>query len=1180
MYVKKLILDGFKSYGKRTEIEGFDREFTAITGLNGSGKSNILDAICFVLGISNLQNVRASALQDLVYKNGQAGISKATVTIVFDNSNPAQCPQGYEKCRDISVARQVVVNGKNKFLINGKLVQNKKVQDFFCSIQLNVNNPNFLIMQGKIQQVLNMKPKEVLSMVEEAAGTSIYKTKRDATKNLIEKKEGKVRETTALLDEEILPKLVKLRQERTAYQEYQKTCRDIEFLIRIHISAKYLKQLDALQSVEASAQKIETKISNCQSTLSKNLEEIGTIDASVQEMQQQIDDQMGGSIKGLEAELTAKRALEATASGSLKAAQGTIQQEEKKIHLASKSIADDERALQKKEATMAQVNEEFQGLKDADAKDSKAYEDAKAKLEAVSQGLSTNEDGQASTLQEQLMVAKEQFSEAQTTIKTSEMELRHTRTLLKERQSETQTNDAAYVKDKRLLDQLQVEIQHLDRQMGEVNYEGGQFEQLRDRRQQLQDDVRGIKRNLDRCDASRYDLVYQDPEPNFNRRKVRGMVGKLFQVKDMKNSMALLMTAGGSLYHFVTDDDVTSKKILQRGKLQKRVCMIPINKISRGCLSQGVIDYAQQKVGKENAQWALDLIQYDDFFDPVMKFVFGSTLICKNLEVAKALSYDPRINCRSVTLEGDIVDPFGTMSGGAAPKGANVLEELHSIKQVEKEYKQKTNELQQLEHQMRSIEQVAHSYNKLKENLEMRQHELSMCQSRLAQTTFQQNQAEIEEMKEKVTALEQQISESREKQKTSQIKVKDIESKLADAKGYRERELKSATTEMKAAKQRADKSRTNWKKREQEFETLQLEITELQKSIEKAKEQHKGMVEDLEKYKSELQALQQNSSSAATDVAQLERAIKAQKDQLNAQNKEMRNLLIKKEKLLKQNQELELEIKKRENEKNKISGESKEAKKRMDALEAKYPWIPEEKSFFGVKNTRYDYSKEDPVEAGNKLVKMQEKKDKMERTLNMNAIMILEREEENFKETERRREIVAKDKEKIKNIIVKMDEEEQGQLNRAWTQVTKNFSGIFSSLLPGAQARLNPVMTNGALSGLEIKVGFNGVWKDNLGELSGGQKSLVALSLVLAMLKFSPAPLYILDEVDAALDMSHTQNIGTMLKEHFTDSQFLIVSLKDGLFNHANVLFRTLFENGVSSVSRQVSRINTATHKS
>lgn len=467
----------------------------------------------------------------------------------------------------------------------------------------------------------------------------------------------------------------------------------------------------------------------------------------------------------------------------------------------------------------------------------------------------------------------------------------------------------------------------------------------------------------------------------------------------------------------------------------------------------------------------------------------------------------------------------------------------------------------------------------MKENLELRQHELTMCQNRLAQTTFQQNQAEIEEMRERVKTLEQQSVDAREKQKSSQAKIKDIEAKLADAKGYRERELKAATNEVKASKQRAEKSRANWKKREQEFETLQLEITELQKTIETAKQQHQEMMDNLEKFKAELVALKANSSSAASEVTELEQAIKEQKDKLNAQNKEMHNLLVKKDKMLKQNQEIELEVKKKENEKKKISSAAQHAKNQMEELEVKYPWIPEEKAFFGMTNTRYDYKRQDPVEAGNKLTKMMESKSKMERNLNMNAIMVLDREEENFKETERRRTIVAMDKEKIKKIIVKMDEEEQAQLNRAADEVNKNFSGIFSSLLPGADAKLNPVLTKGCLTGLEIKVGFNGKWKESLGELSGGQKSLVALSLVLAMLKFSPAPLYILDEVDAALDMSHTQNIGSMLKQHFTNSQFLIVSLKDGLFNHANVLFRTLFEEGVSTITRQVSRQATTSRR-
>lgn len=107
-------------------------------------------------------------------------------------------------------------------------------------------------------------------------------------------------------------------------------------------------------------------------------------------------------------------------------------------------------------------------------------------------------------------------------------------------------------------------------------------------------------------------------------------------------------------------------------------------------------------------------------------------------------------------------------------------------------------------------------------------------------------------------------------------------------------------------------------------------------------------------------------------------------------------------------------------------------------------------------------------------------------------------------------------------------------------------------------------------AGLEVKVAFGGVWKESLSELSGGQKSLLALSLILAMLLFKPAPIYILDEVDAALDLSHTQNIGRMIKAHFPQSQFIVVSLKEGMFNNANVIFRTKFVDGVSTVTRTI----------
>ena len=216
MYIEELVIEGFKSYAKRTVIKGFDRWFNAITGLNGSGKSNILDAICFVLGISNLAQVRATNLQDLVYKQGQAGISKATVTVIFNNRDASRSPVGYEQCKSITVTREIVVGGRNRYLVNGRNAQASQVANIFHSVQLNVNNPHFLIMQGRITKVLNMKPMEVLGMVEEAAGTRMFEAKKQAALTTLEKKEAKVREIERVLADDIAPTLERLRAENSA----------------------------------------------------------------------------------------------------------------------------------------------------------------------------------------------------------------------------------------------------------------------------------------------------------------------------------------------------------------------------------------------------------------------------------------------------------------------------------------------------------------------------------------------------------------------------------------------------------------------------------------------------------------------------------------------------------------------------------------------------------------------------------------------------------------------------------------------------------------------------------------------------------------------------------------------------------------------------------------------------
>jgi structural maintenance of chromosome 2 len=164
--------------------------------------------------------------------------------------------------------------------------------------------------------------------------------------------------------------------------------------------------------------------------------------------------------------------------------------------------------------------------------------------------------------------------------------------------------------------------------------------------------------------------------------------------------------------------------------------------------------------------------------------------------------------------------------------------------------------------------------------------------------------------------------------------------------------------------------------------------------------------------------------------------------------------------------------------------------------------------------------------------------------INKKVMGMIEKAEGEYIELLRKRKVVENDKKKIQAVIEELDVKKKSELQRTWIKVNRDFGSIFSTLLPGAKAKLEPPEGMEAWEGLAVKVAFGDVWKESLSELSGGQRSLLALSLILSLLLFKPAPMYILDEVDAALDLSHTQNIGNMLRTHFSQSQFIVVSLK------------------------------------
>jgi structural maintenance of chromosome 2 len=206
--------------------------------------------------------------------------------------------------------------------------------------------------------------------------------------------------------------------------------------------------------------------------------------------------------------------------------------------------------------------------------------------------------------------------------------------------------------------------------------------------------------------------------------------------------------------------------------------------------------------------------------------------------------------------------------------------------------------------------------------------------------------------------------------------------------------------------------------------------------------------------------------------------------------------------------------------------------------------------------------------ASHDLKELQKQQESLSKKINKKVMNMLDKAEQEYAGLVEKRKVVESDRAKIEKVILELDVKKNQALQTTWIKVNRDFGSIFSTLLPGATAKLEPPEGGSVLEGLEVKVAFGKVWKETLSELSGGQRSLLALSLILALLLFKPAPMYILDEVDAALDLSHTQNIGAMLRTHFSNSQFIVVSLKEGMFNNANVIFRTKFVDGSSTVSR------------
>ncbi|EGU84301.1 hypothetical protein FOXB_05258 [Fusarium oxysporum f. sp. conglutinans Fo5176] len=1119
MRVIEVIIDGFKSYAVRTVISGWDESFNSITGLNGSGKSNILDAICFVLGITNMSTVRAQNLQDLIYKRGQAGVTKASVTIVFDNRETKKSPIGFEEYATISVTRQIVLGGTSKYLINGHRAQQQTVQNLFQSVQLNINSPNFLIMQGRITKVLNMKAVEILAMIEEAAGTRMFEDRRDKALKTMAKKETKLVELRELLKDEIEPKLEKLRTEKRAFLDFQQTQNDLERLTRVVVAYDYLRYQDSLSQSAADLEGKKQRRRDLEESAARLKSEISHLEEDVKKVRAQRDKELrkGGKASALE-EAAKKHSNELVRLATiLDLKKSSLAEEEEKKVAVEKTVSELEATLQEKTAAFENAKARYDAAKEDLEQQNKDAESKEELLQTLQTGVASK-DGQENGYQGQLQDAKNRATTAATEQEQAKIKIAHLEKRVKEeepRAKKAKDQNADLLRD---LDGLKTQAQKLEKELGRLGFEPGQEEQMFKRESELQQTVRNLRQESDKLkrQVANTEFNYADPVPNFDRSKVKGLVAQLFTLdkEHTQAGTALEICAGGRLYNVVVDTEVTGTQLLQRGKLRKRVTIIPLNKIAAFKASAQTIATAQN-IAPGKVDLALSLVGYDHEVSAAMEYVFGNTLICADADTAKRVTFDPNVRMRSITLEGDAYDPSGTLSGGSSPNSSGVLVLLQKLNGLTRQLSEAEGALRELQARISKEKAKLDQARRIKQDLDLKSHEIKLAEEQISGNSSSSIIQEVANMKSTIQELKESICEAKIRQAKATADIKTIEKDMNDFDNNKDAklvELQKALDKLRAglAKQKAELQETH--------DTVQAQLDD-----ERAK---------LHQFDDELRALEDATRSKNSRIA-----------------------------------EESLEMQKLGHLVEKFHKEQQGAAEKVARLEKEFDWIADEKDKFGRSGTPYDFKNHNIGECKSTLHNLTERFQGMKKKINpkvMNMIDSVEKKEVSLKHMIK---TVIRDKRKIEETIVSLDDYKKKALHETWEKVNGDFGNIFSELLPGGSfAKLDPPEGKTISDGLEVKVCLGKVWKQSLTELSGGQRSLVALSLIMALLQFKPAPMYILDEVDAALDLSHTQNIGRLIKTRFKGSQFIVVSLKDGMFQNANRIFRTRFSEGTSMV--------------
>ena len=1174
MYLKRIEIAGFKSFADKTVID-FENSVTAVVGPNGSGKSNITEAIRWVLGEQSAKSLRGGKMPDIIFagSDSRKPLNVAEVTVLLDNTDH-YLPLDYQ---EISVTRRYRRTGESDFFINKQPCRLKDIQELFLDSGLGKESFS-IISQGKVEAIFSSKPEDRRGIFEEAAGVLKYKQrKKKAEQKLFETEDNlsRVQDIIYELQEQLTPlaeqseiakKFLQLKEELTQT--------DIALMItEINVAKKEWEEKQTqLTQFNQELTKLATHIQSQEAVLSEKRKQNAKKDRQIEKGQQ--------SLLALSERLKQAEGQKDVLIERTKHTQKSTQEYQASLAEAQKKVAHFEELQEKltKETTEKETE-----IQEAQQQLMKTQQELEKYQKSTKELLSELRDQYVDLMQEQANVGNElKYLERQYLQETSKSK----QTLAK--QSEVEASVLALSSQKQELSEKQANLQQAlvknQHELEEVQTKGKTVQTKLTNEQpkmyQLMNQVQQLKarqKSLQEIQENYFGFYQGVRLVLQHKQQLSGIVGAVAELIDVPSSFTLAIETalGGAAQHVIVENEHDARQAITYLKKQRggRATFLPLTTIKPRQLPAHVLSQAAAVDGFLGI--ASEQVTFPAEIQTVVHNLLGTILLAKDLTSANAIAQTIRYQYRVVSLEGDVMNAGGSMTGGANKRGnqGSLFSQNQELKQLTAEYEQADQQLQNQEKIVQELQTKVADLSQKQEKLRTQNEQLRFEEQEITnqlqnitndlarfEKEKQLSNFETRELQQFIETYQKQQAELTARQKEIEQQRQQIDEEIKSLNQESDQmEEKRSQVQARKAQEQADLAVLK-----EQFNHLQIQLRGARVQKNEALERQTSLEEQLATLTADFsdhEITEESLASQITELAQQREELQAElvavKEQRERTQKEIDQLeTVLAEKNQQQKQQL--------TEQSKLEVQKDRAEMLLDHqlsyLQTEYQ-ISFEKAVTDYQPTS------DIVSSRTKVAVLKEQIADLG-PVNIRSIEQFEQVNERHTFLATQRDDLLSAKNQLFETMEEMDAEVRARFKEVFEAIRQEFKVVFPNMFGGGRAEL--VLTDPSdllKTGIEIEVQPPGKKLQSLSLLSGGERALTAIALLFSIIRVCPVPFCILDEVEAALDEANVKRFGRYLSDFQDDTQFIVVTHRKGTMVAADVLYGvTMQESGVSKI--------------